>query len=87
MKYCTEHNLKYTGAICPKTPVSGWEMRSVGCHWTHPKYPSAVVSSVIKRGQDGAQFSGYVAVVNFAEIGTFHTRELAQQAIAAHLDP
>ena len=31
-----------------------WRARSVGCHWTHPKYPSAVVSSVIKRGQDGA---------------------------------
>jgi hypothetical protein len=34
---------------------------------------------------DGARFSGYVAVVNFAELGTFATRELAQKAVEAHL--
>jgi len=67
------------------TETGEWIAARVGCHWTHPKYPSAVVSSVVKRAADGAQFSGYVAVVNFAELGTFATRDLAQKAVAAHL--
>jgi len=69
----------------PPCLATMWTPAKIGCHWTHPKYPSAIVSSIVKRDQDGAQFSGYVAVVNFAEIGTFHTRQLAQRAVEVHL--
>jgi hypothetical protein len=63
---------------------TGWAMRSVGCHWTHPNYPQAIVSTVSRNG-DAGRFSGYVAVVNFSEIGLFATRQLAQQAVEALL--
>jgi len=76
---------RYTPDATGNSELAEWMPAKVGCHWTHPKYPSAIVSSIVKRSQDGAQFSGYVAVVNFAEIGTFHTRQLAQQAVEAHL--
>ena len=68
-----------------RSHVCGWAMRSVGCHWTHPRFPSAVVSTTNRPMPDGSRFSGYVAVVNFAEIGTFHTRQLAQRAVEVHL--
>lgn len=67
--------------------LTGWAMRSVGCHWTHPKYPQAVVSTVSRPNGDAGRFSAYVAVVNFSEIGLFATRQLAQQAVEAYLGP
>lgn len=67
--------------------LGGWAMRSVGCHWTHPNYPSAVVST-FTRGNPGAgqMKSGYGAWINYELIGEFETRELAQQAVEALLD-
>lgn len=68
-----------------KSHRCGWAMRSVGCYWTHPEYPSAVVSTRVQHLPGGKQQSGYVATVNFAELGLFATRELAQRAVEAYL--
>lgn len=66
-------------------PALGWEKRPIGEHWINARYPSATVSSVTHHLVGGARKSGYVATVNFAELGVFHTRELAQRAVEAHL--
>lgn len=67
-------------------PPFAWTRAAVGEHWTHPAYPQAVVSSFVKHGAGWTNpRSGYVAVVNFAHIGEFASRELAQQAVEAYL--
>lgn len=68
-----------------KSHRCGWAMRSVGCYWTHPAYPSAVVATSTRYAPGGVRQSGYVATVNFAELGLFATRELAQRAVEAYL--
>lgn len=65
------------------TMTEGWAMRSVGCHWTHPDYPQAVVSTYVAHNGDGTQTRGYITNVM---PGLFATRELAQRAVEAMLD-
>lgn len=86
MRYCAEHNRNYPGPVCPLSDSTGWAMRSVGCHWIHPKYPQAVVSTFVRGNPSlGQMKSGYGAWVNFSLVGEFETRELAQQAVEALL--
>lgn len=61
-----------------------WTRTAVGEHYTNPAYPQAVVSTITRHGWP-RPFSGWVAVVNFARLGVFPTRELAQRYVESYL--
>lgn len=72
-------------AAVAASEAKGWQEQGVGCYWINPQYPSAVVSTSVRYLPGGVRQSGYVARVNFAELGLFATRELAQRAVEAYL--
>ena len=64
-------------------PRTSWIPARVGCHWTHPRYPNTVISTMSRPLPDGTRMSGYVVVRNFREVGIFGSLGAAQEAVEA----
>lgn len=58
-----------------------WIPAAVGCHWTNPAYPRAIISTFVRSRPTRSQMrSGYGAWLNYELVGEFDTLALAQEA-------